>query len=185
MDLHIGVTDSDGTTYEFDRKGIQIRKPSESREDWSECLPIFLTPERRKSYTSSRPACPLWKEKWNDVLDTASHQSRWNSERYDVNSNNCFSFVLDFLRCLDVPVWERDLCNKTALCQTFILPVTTLAGKYISLYRQLCQQHAVIRSVWLFRPIWFFRYQCWVLTALTNKDIFYLKMLVTSFIPIG
>jgi hypothetical protein len=64
--------------------------------------------------------------------------------RYNPESHNCFSFVLEFLRCLEVDAWSSYLLNKTSLCSAFILPATTLAGKYISLYRQLLEKAYVI-----------------------------------------
>ncbi|CAG0915801.1 unnamed protein product [Notodromas monacha] len=140
-DLHIGVTDSAGKTYEYDSSGLRVTRG----ESWTECLPIFINADRRgPTSTVARPLCPLWKERWDAAIVAVATESHWTKDRYNTENHNCFSFVLEFLRCVGVDAWTSCLRDKTSLCSAFILPVTTLAGKYISLYRQLLRQNCVM-----------------------------------------
>ncbi len=90
MDLHIGVTDSDGVTYEYDSNGLTITPYSAVRGDgtadracnWRECLPIVINPDRRTpSTTSNRPICPLWKERWDAAIGAVAEGSHWTKDR--------------------------------------------------------------------------------------------------------
>ena len=46
-------------------------------------------------------------------------------------------FVLNFLKSLKQDPFSSEASNKLEFCRKFILPKTTLAGKYICLYRKI------------------------------------------------
>lgn len=120
MDLHIGVTTSAGTIVEFDKNGLRKHRSSQ----WGQCLLLDQ---------ASGP----WMEHWDDVLLQVCKQKFWSSRNYDEESHNCYTFVLTFLRTLDYGGLSKAAANKTVFCEKFIVPRTTSAGKYISLYRKL------------------------------------------------
>lgn len=57
--------------------------------------------------------------------------------RYNEETFNCYTFVLTFLRNLCYGNLSKAATNRTVFCENFIVPRTTAAGKYISLYRKL------------------------------------------------
>lgn len=143
MDLHIGVTTSAGTIVEFDERGLQhtggrtvaasaaieeerTRNSSSSSSSWSQSLLVDAAPE-------------AWWEHWDDVLRTVCSEKPavWSAERYDGSAHNCYTFVLSFLQRLDYGPLSRAAHNRQLFCEEFIMPRTTTAGKYISLYRKL------------------------------------------------
>lgn len=59
--------------------------------------------------------------------------------RYNEAEFNCYTFVLSFLRSLRYGRLSEAADNRTEFCEKFIIPRTTAAGKYISLFRKLRQ----------------------------------------------
>lgn len=57
--------------------------------------------------------------------------------RYNETSFNCYTFVLAFLQKLEHDTLSKAARSSTYFCEKFIVPRTTAAGKYISLYRKL------------------------------------------------
>lgn len=57
--------------------------------------------------------------------------------RYNEETFNCYTFVLTFLRNLCYGNLSKAATSRTVFCENFIVPRTTAAGKYISLYRKL------------------------------------------------
>lgn len=57
--------------------------------------------------------------------------------RYSEASHNCYSFVLSFLQALGPPGLDVKSLTKTSLCAQLLLPHTTAAARYISLYRRI------------------------------------------------
>lgn len=62
---------------------------------------------------------------------------RWSIARYEESSHNCYTFVLAFLQALGHAQLSDAARTKTSFCEKYIVPRTTTAGKYISLYRKL------------------------------------------------
>ncbi|GLV41497.1 uncharacterized protein CBL_06727 [Carabus blaptoides fortunei] len=120
MDLHIGVTTSTGTIVEFDRHGLRRHRSS----DWDQCLLL------------DQAAGP-WAEHWDNVLLQVCKQDCWSPKAYAEDTYNCYKFVLTFLRTLNYGSVSKAACSRTMFCEKFIVPRTTSAGKYISLYRKL------------------------------------------------
>lgn len=120
MDLHIGVTTSSGAIVEFDKNGLRKHRNSQ----WSQCLLLDQ---------ASTP----WTEHWDDILYEVCKQKCWSSKAYDEEKHNCYTFVLTFLKTLNYGHLSVAASNRTNFCEKFIVPRTTSAGKYISLYRKL------------------------------------------------
>ncbi|KAI4465513.1 mkrn2 opposite strand protein [Holotrichia oblita] len=120
MDLHIGLTTSSGTIVEFDKHGLRRHRSSH----WGQCLLLGQ---------ASSP----WMEHWDNTLMQVCKQKCWSARNYSEDRHNCYSFVLTFLQSLDYGNLSKAASNRTVFCEKFIVPRTTSAGKYISLYRKL------------------------------------------------
>ncbi|XP_076033135.1 MKRN2 opposite strand protein [Oratosquilla oratoria] len=134
-DLHIGITSSEGVVYEYDQEGLHTDYTSA----WSQCLAVPIIQDTRNSLD------PVWQEYWDFTLHTLVQETCWTEERYDEKKFNCYSFVLAFLHALRPPGIAIKELDKTYFCKKFIVPHTTTAAKYISLYRKL--QHQEVLAV--------------------------------------
>ncbi|GFG37292.1 hypothetical protein Cfor_03243 [Coptotermes formosanus] len=65
--------------------------------------------------------------------------------RYNEETFNCYTFVLTFLRNLCYGNLSKAATSRTVFCENFIVPRTTAAGKYISLYRKLSDMGCYIQ----------------------------------------
>ena len=130
-DLHISLTNSRGQIYEFDKRGVTV-----GRNDWSCCLSVYL------ECTDSSNM-----EMWDSTLDKFRTEHTWRMDRYDESTHNCYDFVIGFLRDSGVQRMYPCLKDKVAFCEEMIVPVTTRAGKYISLYRTISTDGYVIQNV--------------------------------------
>jgi len=122
-DLHIGVTDSEGFVIEYDINGLRRSKA----HNWNQCLPIKIL----------NCVTPSLRSYWDEILYKIFKKECWIPERYDAESHNCYSFVLSFLRSLELTELQPYLSNKVIFCKHFVTPQARVAAKYISLYRQL------------------------------------------------
>ena len=86
-DLHIGITNSNGIVFEYDKFGI-IKN---DKLKWTNCVAIECIPES-------------WISQWEEVLSYLCNDSQWNSCNYNEISFNCFNFVLSFLNHLKYTV---------------------------------------------------------------------------------
>lgn len=76
--------------------------------------------------------------RWTTRVQLTSYQCHFLSDfRYNENSHNCYTFVLAFLQKLEHDLLSNAANSSIYFCEKFILPRTTAAGKYISLYRKL------------------------------------------------
>lgn len=127
MNLHIGLTTSNGTIIEFDQSGLHKTFSTQSDTSrWSQSLVVETVPEP-------------WYEHWDDVLREIEKDihTKWTSTAYHEDSFNCYTFVLDFLQHLKYGTLSAAAQNRTTFCERYIVPRTTAAGKYISLYRKI------------------------------------------------
>ncbi|XP_066907904.1 MKRN2 opposite strand protein isoform X4 [Halyomorpha halys] len=121
MDLHIGITTTQGQTVEYDKDGLSYGR------DWSECLLVYQLQIQDEEAI----------EIWDSVIDQVSSLDSWSPLRYNEETFNCYTFVLAFLRCLKYPPLTEAVKSKTIFCEHFVLPRTEIAWKYIKLYRRL------------------------------------------------
>lgn len=77
--------DSEGNIYEYDKDGVQFGQKNCS---WDQCLAIPVTKEKSQ----------MWKDYWDHTLAVLSTTDQWTAERYDEENNNCYSFVITFLK---------------------------------------------------------------------------------------
>ncbi|GAB6026673.1 hypothetical protein CHUAL_013186 [Chamberlinius hualienensis] len=126
-DLHIGVTNSKGVVFEYDKNGLT----NDDTAKWCQSLRIDIL---------SQMDAKLLRQ-WDKTLEKISQQDRWSSTFYSVDDHNCYSFVLEFLKLLQLHFTKLDFC------QQFILPKTVSAGKYISLYRNLIKNKTFIKLI--------------------------------------
>ncbi|XP_054157014.1 MKRN2 opposite strand protein-like [Oppia nitens] len=140
-DLHIGLTDSKGNVYEFDKNGLQMTAArssstsststvSSSSALWNQCLSVPIVTNMDN----------LWKEYWDYIIHITAQLDRWLPNQYSEHQNNCYSFVITFLRMLDVKDLKPSLNSKTQFCKDFIVPRTKNAAKYIALYRRVVKE---------------------------------------------
>nr|XP_016936891.1 MKRN2 opposite strand protein [Drosophila suzukii] len=124
-DLHIAVTTSGGDIVEFDRFGLRRHRRDDNPPEWRQSLMVGDVPEP-------------WHDFWDEVLEQICAQSvRWSIASYAEESHNCYAFVLAFLQVLGHAHLSEAARSKTAFCEQCIVPRTTTAGKYISLYRKI------------------------------------------------
>ncbi|XP_030383779.1 MKRN2 opposite strand protein [Scaptodrosophila lebanonensis] len=124
-DLHIAVTTSAGDIVEFDRDGLQRHRREDNPAEWWQSLLVGDVPEP-------------WHDYWDEVLQQICAQTtHWSIARYEEVSHNCYTFVLAFLQALGHAQLSEAARSKTSFCEQYIVPRTTTAGKYISLYRKL------------------------------------------------
>lgn len=121
MDLHIGITTTQGITVEYDKDGLSYGR------DWSESLLVY------QLQIQDEEAIDIW----DSVIDQVSSLDSWSPLRYNEETFNCYTFVLAFLRCLKYPPLTDAVKSKTIFCEHFVLPKTEIAWKYIKLYRRL------------------------------------------------
>ncbi|XP_019893230.1 uncharacterized protein LOC101900797 [Musca domestica] len=123
-DLHIAVTTSTGCVVEFDRHGLR-RHRTANMSDWWQCLLVGDVPEP-------------WYDYWDQVLfEVCQQPDKWTVSHYHEDKHNCYTFVLTFLQALTYDKLSEAASSKTTFCEKYIVPRTTTAGKYISLYRKL------------------------------------------------
>ncbi|KAH8413385.1 hypothetical protein KR009_010471 [Drosophila setifemur] len=124
-DLHIAVTTSGGDIVEFDRVGLRRHRRDDNPQEWRQSLLVGDVPEP-------------WHDFWDEVLQQICAQTlRWSIASYEEQSHNCYAFVLAFLQALGHAHLSEAARSKTVFCEQCIVPRTTTAGKYISLYRKL------------------------------------------------
>uniref|UniRef100_A0A6B2EHX6 MKRN2 opposite strand protein n=1 Tax=Phlebotomus kandelakii TaxID=1109342 RepID=A0A6B2EHX6_9DIPT len=132
-DLHIGVTTSTGAIVEFDRGGLRRHTEKGSKSSWGQSLLVEQIPE-------------AWIDHWDSVLLQTCKKPMWSSQEYREDSNNCYTFVLSFLEALAYGELSKAAQNRTLFCEKYIVPRTTAAGKYISLYRKIRDHGLYIHS---------------------------------------
>ena len=81
---------------------------------------------------------PDWLEYWDHtLLATIKGDRRWSADLYSEDSRNCFSFVLEFLVHLRHYPLSNRAKNKVEFVRQYVVPKTSQAGKFITLYRKL------------------------------------------------
>lgn len=133
MDLHIGVTTSRGSIVEFDKRGMSV---STAATEWNQSLIVDALPEP-------------WHDHWDSILDAmnTSDNCQWTADHYQEDEYNCYTFVLEFLSRLGYGTLSTFAQNRNRFCEHYIIPRTTAAGKYISLYRKIRDHGYYIHSI--------------------------------------
>lgn len=127
-DLHIGVSNSSGVVYEFDERGVVV-----GGDNWSCCLTVDLQ--------------NIDTELWDKEIEIFGNERKWSAYSYNEAFLNCYDFVIGFLRSFGLESVYPCLRDKLEFCEKMILPVTSRAGKYISLYRTIEASGYVIQHI--------------------------------------
>ena len=118
--------------------------------EWKRCIVIDIVQGLDPELCSD----PDWSEYWDICLENTLKRGQqtpdeqqhngalrkshsWSKEDYHEKEHNCFVFVLNFLKSLKHDPISFEATNKLEFCRKFILPKTTLVGKYICLYRKI------------------------------------------------
>ena len=101
-----------------------------SDPDWGEYWDMCLENTLRKDQGVAEA-----ERTWKTSMGGGGYS--WSKEDYNEDEHNCFAFVLNFLKSLKQNPFSSEANNKLDFCRKFILPKTTLAGKYICLYRKI------------------------------------------------
>ncbi|KAI8486623.1 protein of unknown function (DUF4796) [Branchiostoma belcheri] len=129
-DLHVGVTSSNGVVFNFDETGVH-----KDTAGWEESITVRLLQEKDFDI----------RECWDKCLN--DYSLYWRPESYDENANNCFDFVLGFLRHVGYEYVNTEvLRSRQDFCKTLVIPEGVKAGKYIDLYRRLEREGFVVES---------------------------------------
>ncbi|XP_073986365.1 MKRN2 opposite strand protein isoform X2 [Rhodnius prolixus] len=121
MDLHVGVTTSNGKVIEYDKDGFH----SDRANAWTQSLVIHQVLDEDRI------------AEWDKVLNAVSSQDCWTSQRYNEETFNCYTFVLAFIRCLQNGPISEHAKSKIKFCELYVIPRATNAYKYVQLYRRL------------------------------------------------
>ncbi|XP_046485740.1 MKRN2 opposite strand protein [Neodiprion pinetum] len=117
-DLHIGVVDSKGNIFEYDKPGVIKNDFS----NWLSCLAFDIVPDS-------------WTDHWDTTIQKISTDEKWSCQDYNQDSFNCFNFVLEFLTQLKYS--GALFASKEEFCERFVIPKIQDALKFVTLYRQL------------------------------------------------
>ncbi|XP_078591690.1 MKRN2 opposite strand protein-like [Branchiostoma floridae x Branchiostoma japonicum] len=127
-DLHVGVTNSEKVVFNFDETGVH-----RDTTGWEECITVRLLQDKDFELRE------CWDKRLND------YGLCWRPESYDEKDNNCFDFVLGFLRYVGYDYVNTEvLRSRQEFCKTMVLPQGVQAGRYIDLYRRLEREGFVV-----------------------------------------
>ncbi|XP_014604630.1 PREDICTED: MKRN2 opposite strand protein [Polistes canadensis] len=116
--LHIGVVNSNGNLFEFDRYGLIINNFAQ----WTSCIAMQVVPAS-------------WDYYWDEILNIMRQDIKWKSINYNEDTMNCFDFVREFLYKLNYT--NLQFKNAEDMCRELILPKLYEAVRYITLYKKL------------------------------------------------
>ncbi|XP_043253988.1 MKRN2 opposite strand protein [Colletes gigas] len=117
-DLHIGITNSKGMTFEYDKQGVIIN----DRSKWTDCIALKITP------TS-------WDNHWDETLQELLKDIKWKSDNYDKATMNCFNFVIEFIN--NLKYMNAMFTSKENICDKLLLSKIQEAVKYNSIFKNL------------------------------------------------
>ncbi|XP_050526918.1 MKRN2 opposite strand protein [Daktulosphaira vitifoliae] len=124
-DLHIGITTSKCVIVSFDWNGIT---KDVNLNNWNECLVILQLKEIN------------WEPLWDNVLSDIIKSERWNSIRYNEETHNCFSFVMDFMKQFNfLKTFIHSIKTREEFTEMYVAPSIIKAQKYINLYRKIVE----------------------------------------------
>ncbi|NXF84050.1 MKROS protein, partial [Sclerurus mexicanus] len=120
-DLHVGITNSQGVVYNYDREGVH-----RARSGWEQCLCIPLLQPH------------LWElqQRWDHLLEEFSQGEAWLPHRYDEQEHNCYTYALAFINHILSTQGKRPL-SKGEFTERFVMPQSRRASRYLTLHQQL------------------------------------------------
>ncbi|XP_050425731.1 MKRN2 opposite strand protein isoform X2 [Adelges cooleyi] len=125
-DLHIGITTSKGVVVSYDCNGVV--NDDVNTDAWQQCLVVYRVEEAS------------WETQWDNVLMEIARADFWTKARYNEDTHNCLSFVVEFVKRLGMlKTCDRVINTREEFTDTFIAPATVNAQKYIHLYRKIVE----------------------------------------------
>ncbi|RMC00122.1 hypothetical protein DUI87_23532 [Hirundo rustica rustica] len=120
-DLHVGITNSKGVVYNYDQEGVH-----RAGSGWEQSISIPLV----------QP--DMWEllQQWDDLLEEFSLEEAWLPHRYQEQQHNCFTFALAFINCVRQGRGRQPL-SKAQFTESFLLPHTREASRFLTLHQQL------------------------------------------------
>ncbi|XP_056357212.1 MKRN2 opposite strand protein [Oenanthe melanoleuca] len=127
-DLHVGITNSQGVVYNYDQEGVH-----RAGSGWEQCICIPLV----------QP--DMWEllQLWDNLLEEFSWEEAWLPHRYDEQQHNCFTFALAFVNRVRQGRGREPL-SKAQFTESFLLPHTREASRYLTLHQQLAHTDVYI-----------------------------------------
>ncbi|KAF4107213.1 hypothetical protein G5714_011577 [Onychostoma macrolepis] len=129
-DLHTGITDTNGVVYSYTERGVQ-----REHAGWERCVCVPLVQPDMFSLMSQ----------WDPYLEKFSSAQTWDPawQSFNEESHNCYSYSLMFINCVLATQSKRAL-SKDEFTRSFVLPRIKRASKYITLCREISQNHFYI-----------------------------------------
>lgn len=118
-DLHVGISSTHGTVYNYSAQGVQ-----RDGVGWEQTVSVPLLP----------PGSWALLDQWDKYLEDFCTAATWLPHRYDENLHNCSTFALAFINAVLGAEGAAPL-SKQDFTETFVLPRTRTAAKYIVLHR--------------------------------------------------
>ena len=101
------MTDSVGEVVEFDKSGVR----RDRSRAWEQCLVVSLADHDLG--VAEMMGDPDWSEYWDMCLEQTLTTDQWSETRYHEDDNNCFTFVLTFLRTLNQRPFTGELIQRS------------------------------------------------------------------------
>ncbi|XP_006902794.1 PREDICTED: putative uncharacterized protein C3orf83 homolog [Elephantulus edwardii] len=120
-DLHVGITNTNGVVYNYSIQGVH-----RDEAGWEQSINIPLL----------QPNMYGLMDQWNKYLEEFSNSGIWLPHRYDEDNHNCYSYTLTFVNSI-LSIEGKEQLDKTDFTETYVLPRTRKASKYIMLYRAI------------------------------------------------
>ncbi|KAG1962683.1 MKRN2 opposite strand protein [Pimephales promelas] len=129
-DLHTGITNTKGIVYNYTRAGVQ-----REQEGWERCVCVPLVQPDMFSLINQ----------WDQYLEKFSSHQMWDPMWHSFNeeTHNCYSFTLTFINCV-LAAQSKPGLSKDGFTHTFVLPRIRRASKYMTLCREISQNHFYI-----------------------------------------
>lgn len=122
--LHIGIRNSYGEVYSFDERGVRVDT------GWEQCIVVEMKFEISTSNSG----------KYDTILERSCSSPMWDKNTYHAVDYNCYDYVLIMLAKMTHNGSLLPGLNKQKFCDHYLLPKTTKAAKYISMYRHIVRQ---------------------------------------------
>uniref|UniRef100_A0A8D0E3G8 MKRN2 opposite strand n=1 Tax=Salvator merianae TaxID=96440 RepID=A0A8D0E3G8_SALMN len=122
-DLHVGITNTNGLVYNYNRTGINT-----DGLGWEQCISIQLV----------QPDMYGLLNQWDTYLEQFSAADTWLPHRYEEHLHNCYTYALTFINSV-LSAQNKKPMNKSEFTERFVIPQTRKASKYITVYKEICQ----------------------------------------------
>ncbi|NWI72622.1 MKROS protein, partial [Dryoscopus gambensis] len=122
-DLHVGITNSKGVVYNYDREGVH-----RAASGWEQCISVPLV----------QPDMPELLQQWDELLEEFSLEEAWLPHRYEEQQHNCYTFALAFVNRVRRGRGRQPL-SKAQFTERFLIPRTREASRYLTLHRELAR----------------------------------------------